>query len=609
MKTLASALTPLEAAAAAGQISPAAAANIRTWLTQPYLAEFAPQVAEHIAAGRWSALEDAFWTTIPFGTGGRRGRMYPIGCNAINERTIGESAQGLADYVKKQVAGDGGRTSDRPLSCAIAYDTRHRSREFAELCSEIMAAAGFIVYFLDGYRSTPELSFAVRHQQCDCGIMITASHNPPSDNAVKVYGPSGGQYVPPHDADSIEQMRQVTWIKRMPFAEATAAGKVVFCQCEVDAAFIKAVLAQSVPGPRNLKILYSPLHGVGASAVYPVLDEAGFRDVEIFGPHADPNGDFPNVPKHVANPENPAVFETMIDHAQKTGVELILATDPDCDRLGCAGRQSLDPTSPWATLTGNQLGALLTDYLLGNHKTAGTLTPNHYVVKTLVTTELTRRIADAYGVQTAGNLHVGFKWIGDEIDRRGPQGFVFGTEESYGFLAGTHVRDKDAAVASLLTAELAARLKTEGKTLYQRLDELFRQYGCFTEGQVNIQMPGEKGMENTRALMASLRNTPPKSLGGLAVINVRDYLNNRETSTSGNVAPLNAPIGDLVILDLAAEGNYLAVRPSGTEPKVKIYLFAYDPPGAKDDLDVIKNAQTERLKSIADDFRSFSGAY
>ncbi len=248
---------------------------------------------------------------------------------------------------------------------------------------------------------------------------------------------------------------------------------------------------------------------MGASAVVPVLLEAGFKKVEIFPPHAAPDGDFPNVPNHVANPENPAVFDAMIEYARHSGAELILATDPDCDRLGCAVRKSLEPNAEWVTLTGNQLGALLADFLLDARRTAGTLTPDHYVVKTLVTTELTRRVAEHYGVQTAGNLHVGFKWIGAEMDARGPERFVFGTEESYGFLAGDHVRDKDGAVASLLTAELAARLKAEGKTLYERLDELFGQYGCFTEGQINLKMPGEKGMEDMLALMSRLRHPPP----------------------------------------------------------------------------------------------------
>lgn len=601
------AIAQLEAAATAKKLSASAAENIHTWLVQPYLQDYAPQVEEHLASEKWKELEDAFWTTIPFGTGGRRGRMYPIGCNAINDRTIGESAQGLADYVKRQVANDRQRDPQRRLSCAIAYDTRHRSRHFAELCSEIMAAAGFTVYFLDGYRSTPELSFTVRRKQCDCGIMITASHNPPCDNAVKVYGPSGGQYVPPHDADSIKAMESVTWIKRMPFAEAMEAGKVIYCQEEIDAAFIKAVLAQSLPGPRNLKILYSPLHGVGAASVYPVLDEAGFRDVEIFGPHAEPNGDFPNVPNHVANPENTAVFDSMIEYAKQSGAELILATDPDGDRLGSAVRKSLEKDAPWVTLTGNQLGSLLADFLLATRQAAGTLSSKNYVIETLVTTRLIQRIADHYGVQTSGDLHVGFKWIGAEMDARGPKDFVFGAEESYGFLIGDHVRDKDASVSSLLTAELAAKLKIEGKTLYQRLDELFLQYGCYTEGQISLQMPGEKGMDDMRALMAKLRTAPPVSLGGMKVVAVRDYLNNTCKKVSGSVSPLGIPPGDMVILDFETEGNYIAIRPSGTEPKVKIYLFAYDSPEAIADLEATKAAQVQRLKAIGADIRVFSG--
>ncbi len=617
MNAIKTALAQLEAAAAAQKLSASAVANIRTWLKEPYLSEYAPQVAEHLAAERWRELEDAFWTTIPFGTGGRRGRMYPIGCNAINDRTIGESAQGLADYVKKQVAADGQRHAQRELSCAIAYDTRHRSRQFADLCSEIMVAAGFTVYFLDGYRSTPELSFVVRWKHCDCGIMITASHNPPSDNAVKVYGPSGGQYVPPHDADSIAEMERVTWIKRTPLGEARAAGRIIDCQNETDSAFIKAVLTQSVPGPRNLKVLYSPLHGVGASSVYPVLDEAGFRDVEIFELHAEPNGDFPNVPNHVANPENAAVFDAIIARAKQSGAELILATDPDGDRVGSAVRKSLAADAPWVTLNGNQLGSLLVDFLLRTAQAAGRLTPQHYVVKTLVTTELIRRIADDYGVETAGNLHVGFKWIGAEIDARGPEKFVFAAEESYGFLVGTHVRDKDAAVASLVTAELAAKLKTQGQTLYGRLDELYLRYGCFAEGQVSVQMPGEKGMENMQTLMAQLRTTPPESVGGLKVARVRDYLRPQLLTpgkTSGSVSPcaartwtsepFDAPPGDLVILDFEAEGNYVAIRPSGTEPKVKVYLFAYDPTAAIADLEATKAAQAARLRAIGDDVRA-----
>ena len=326
------ALQQLDVAAAEGKLSPGAVENIRTWLTAPYLAEYAPAVAEHLAAGKWQELDDVFWTTVPFGTGGRRGRLYPIGTNAINDRTIGESAQGLANYVREVVG-------DKPLACAIAYDTRHRSRDFAELCARIMAAAGFKVWFLDGFRSTPEASFAVRHKQCDCGIMITASHNPPTDNALKVYWLTGGQLLPPHDQNVIDRVYRVQEIARIPWAEGLAAGRIEYCQEEVDAAFVAAVVRQSTPHPqagtrRDLKIIYSPLHGVGATAVCPVLDAAGFKDVEVFGPHAAPDPDFTNVPGHVANPENAAVFDTMIARGREIGADLILATDPDCDRLG-----------------------------------------------------------------------------------------------------------------------------------------------------------------------------------------------------------------------------------------------------------------------------------
>ena len=592
-------LAQLEAASAEKRLSPGAVENIRTWLTEPHLEEYAPQVADHLAAGMWKELDDAFWTIVPFGTGGRRGKMYPIGCNAINDRTIGETAQGLADYVKQQV-------KDKPLGCAIAYDTRHRSRHFAELCSQIMAAAGFTVYFLDGYRSTPELSFAVRHLKCACGIMITASHNPPADNAVKVYWSGGGQLLPPHDAGAIEQMKRVTWIKRIGFEQGIESGKIVYSQQEIDAAFAEQVLAQGVAGPRELKIIYSPLHGVGASAVCPVLKTDGFQDVELFRLHAAADPEFSNVPGRSANPENAAVFDAIIERAQEVGADLILATDPDCDRLGCAARTSTRPDAPWTTLTGNQIGALLADFLLGVHQAAGTLTPEHYVVKTLVTGELIRRIADHYGVQTAGNLLVGFKWIGGEMDRRGAENFVFGAEESYGFLAGGHVRDKDAAVAAMLTAELAARLKAEGLTLVEKLDELFGRFGLHTEKTISIQMPGEKGMDDMKALMAAFRSQPPQGLGGFGVIRTRDYLAGTVTETGGGAQPLDGPTGDMVIFDLEAEGNYVAVRPSGTEPKVKFYMFSYDPPESSTDLPAAKAAQADRLAAMEADLRAFS---
>lgn len=587
------ALDQVAAAVNRQQLTASAAENLRAWLTEPRYAEYAPQIVEHIEQGKWRELDDVFWTIIPFGTGGRRGKMYPIGSNAINDRTIGESAQGLAEYVREHAG-------DSQLACAIAYDTRHRSRHFAELCAEVMVANGFRVFFLDGVRSTPELSFTVRRQKCTCGIMVTASHNPPSDNAVKAYWSTGGQLLPPHDQGVIDRVMAVDRIERVPFQTALADGRVVYCQAECDADYQQAVVHQGLPGPRQLKIVYSPMHGVGASSILPVLKAAGFEDVELFGPHAQPDGDFTNVPEHVANPENPATFDIIIERAKAIGADLVLSSDPDADRLGCAA--PVTPDGPWRTFTGNQIAALLTEHLLQGRKYSGNLTPQDYVVKTLVTTEMVRRIADSYGVRTYGDLPVGFKWIGGLLDELGPKHFVLGAEESHGFLAGGYARDKDAAVAALLMAGLAARVKTAGRTLHQKLDALYWQHGCHAERTVSKTMPGSEGMARMQKLMAGFRQSPPKTLAGMKVRQTRDYqtMTVRPSSSSrpSGETPLEGPRGDMVVFDLAVDGNYVAVRPSGTEPKVKFYLFAYEPPEQLADLEDTKAQLAERLSQL-----------
>ncbi len=599
-------LDEVQRAVADTRLSPSAAENIRAWLTEQRYAEYAPEVAAHIAAGKWQVLDDVFWTVIPFGTGGRRGRMYPIGSNAINDRTIGESAQGLADYVSDTVG------AGAPLSCAIAFDTRHRSDHFARLCAEIMTAAGFTVYFLQNYRATPELSFTVREKKCSCGIMVTASHNPPSDNAVKVYWSTGGQILPPHDKRIIERVMNTQEIRRASFDEMRAAGKIVFCQDEMDAKFQQAVLTQATPGPRKLKVIYSPLHGVGATAVLPVLAADGFADVEMFGPHSTPDGDFPNVPGHVANPENPPVFDAIIERARETGADIALATDPDCDRIGCAAPVKFSAGSPWHTFTGNQLCALLTDFVLKNRRAAGRLTSQNFIVQTLVTTQLVRRIGDSYGVRTVGDLLVGFKWIAKAIDEFGADFFVFGTEESHGYMAGSYVRDKDGAVASLLLCELAAKLKEAGQTLHEKLDALFWQHGAHAERTVSVQMPGSEGMVRMQEVMAAFRAAPPTQVGGDRVVQIRDYerqcvMRINDSGSASELQPLAGPKGDLVFLDLATEGNYVACRPSGTEPKIKFYMLAYKPPEQLSNLEAAKAELEERFSRMETDLRKFAG--
>ncbi|MCS7468404.1 phospho-sugar mutase [Stieleria sp. ICT_E10.1] len=595
------ALAAAKQASSDGKLSETAVENIQCWLTEDRYAQYRDQVAAEIAQEKWQALDDAFWTIIPFGTGGRRGRMYPIGSNAINDRTIGESAQGLADYVVEYHKGQ------KDLSCVIAYDTRHQSRHFAELCAGVMVAAGIKVYFLDDYRATPQLSYAVRYKQCDCGIMVTASHNPPSDNAVKVYWSSGAQVLPPHDKAIIDRVMSCEQIRVAPFDQALADGKVEMITQEIDEAFLKVTSEQAFEGSRDVRILYTPLHGVGAEAVMPLLAADGFSDVEVYGPHAEKSGDFPNVPGHVSNPENKAVFEAPIEHAKANGFDLILATDPDCDRLGVAAPKTLDTAGEWGTFNGNQIGALLADYILGKRKEAGTLSPDHYVVKTLVTTELIRSLCDSYGVKCISDLLVGFKYIAEAMDANGPDKFIFGTEESHGYLVGQYCRDKDGAVACMLLSELAAELKQRGVSMHDHLAELYRTHGLHQEYLINLVMEGSEGMAAMQRLMKAFRETPPKSMAGLPVSRVRDYLNGVATDTAtGEQSPLEGPVGNLIIMDLAEAGNYVAARPSGTEPKIKLYVFTKLAADESQDLEAAATKLGQRLQSLESDMRTFA---
>jgi len=618
-------LAAVEAAHAAGALTDHSARTIRDWLTEPRYAEFAETLAGKIdacVAGTmpWKELDDVYWTVIPFGTGGRRGTMYPVGSNAINDRTIGESAQGLADYVRSVMP-----AGETP-SCAIAYDTRHRSEHFAKLCTEVLLAAGFKVFFLRGYRSTPELSFAVRHTGSTCGIMVTASHNPPSDNAVKVYWAGGVQVLPPHDKGIIDRVMKVDSVCRQSFEEGVRTGRVEFVEESVDPAFVSAVLAQSTPGPRSLSILYTPLHGVGATAVVPVLEDAGFQKLRLYGPQEKPDGDFPNVPGHVANPENPAVLGGPIDDAKSRGDDLVLASDPDCDRLGAAAAVTLDRNADWRTFTGNQLASLLCDHVLATRAAAGTLRGDDHVVTTMVTSGLVRRIGESYGAAVIDMLQVGFKWIGKTIDEIGPERFVYGCEESHGYLAGTHVRDKDASVAALLLAELAAKLRAVGRSLHEHLDALFCRHGCHMERQVSVTLPGAAGMDRMREIMAMLRSAAPASIGGLAVRRIRDLASLTFTVPGRSPMPFPGTAGDVVIFDLeglpglppASAGelaagrfeplsNAVAARPSGTEPKIKFYLFAVAPPCDAVALPEAKRLLTGRLDALEADLRKLVG--
>ncbi len=594
----ASALALLAAAESQQRIVASAAGNIRRWLTDPRYVDFVAEVCRHIGQGQWDVLNDVFCRKIPFGTAGRRGQMYPIGSNAINTATIAETAQGLADYLRGQ-----GRGSAQ-LRCAVGYDPRHRSREFAQLCCEIMAAAGIEVYLLDGTWSTPLLSFTVREKHCDCGIMVTASHNPPTDNAIKVFWSGGAQVRPPHDAGILQAIEAVRSITRVPFDAALANGRIICCQVEMDRRYRSAVLRQSHAGPRQLKILYSPLHGVGSGSVLPVLREDGFHEVKLFAAQAEPDGDFPNVPDHIANPERAEVFEPLIGAATECAAELILASDPDADRIGCAA--PVTPGGTWRALSGNQIGALLTDFVCRKQASAGLLVEQSYVVKTLVTSDFVQRTARLYGVRTYGDVLTGFKWIAETVDNVGAEHFLLGVEEAHGYMVGNYVRDKDAAVAAMLLAELAAELAQQNQTLHQALEQLYERAGYHAESSFARTFGGAQGMEAMRRTMERLRTNPPTRLAGQAVVAVRDYLQPAMSATlSTRVQPAESE-RDLIVFDLA-DGSRAATRPSGTEPKLKFYLFGYRPSGSWQRLDEVSCAVGEQLLRMRAELLSKAG--
>ena len=588
-------------AVTAGKMTETVTENIQAWLTEPRYAQYVPQIIEHVASEKWQEVDDAFWTVIPFGTGGRRGKMYPFGSNSINERTIGESAQGLADYVK-EIKPDG------PWRFGIAYDTRHRSREFAELCSSIMVANGFEVFFIDDYRSTPELSYLIRYKECDCGIMVTASHNPPSDNAVKVYWSSGAQLIPPHDKAVIAKVANVDEIPKVDFKQAVADGKIHVVTAETDAALMKEHQKVSFAGPRDLKVIYSPLHGVGEANVKSLLETEGFKDLEIYELHREPNGDFPNVPGHVSNPERAVVFESIIEHAKKTGGELILATDPDCDRMGAAAPVTMDPAGEWKTFNGNQLCALLAEFVVSQHKEAGNLTPEKYIVSTLVTTRMLRRICNEFGIQCKDENLVGFKWICSVMDDEGPENFLYGAEESHGYLVGQYCRDKDGAIACLLMSELAAVVKAKGISLHEHMDQLYQKYGYHAERLINIRMEGSDGMKKMKEIMSTFRTAPPKTMGGLAIKSVADYGSLKRKFADGTEEAFKGPVGDLILFETEVEGNYVAARPSGTEPKIKFYMFTSVSPEGSTDVEKCRGEMQARLDAFAADMESFAGS-
>jgi phosphoglucomutase len=532
----------------------------RLWLTDESVDE-ATKAELRALEGQAKEIEDRFYRELEFGTGGLRG-VIGAGSNRMNRYTVGRATQGLAAYIRS-VAGDNG-------SVAIAYDSRFMSPEFALEAALVLAGNGVKAYVFESLRPTPELSFAVRRLGATGGIVVTASHNPPEYNGYKVYGSDGGQLVPDAaekvmaEIARVESFREVV---RMERAAAEAAGLLVWLGEEIDAAYVSAVVGAS-PNPGlaveavaegvDVSIIYTPLHGSGNLPVRASLEAAGFRDVTVVPEQEKPDSQFSTVKS--PNPEEREAFALAIALGEKTGAELLLGTDPDCDRVGAVVK---DRSGEYIVLNGNQTGAILAEYLLESLTARGALPANPVVIKTIVTSELGAVVARHYGADVLNTL-TGFKYIGEkmtEFERTGARSFVFGYEESYGYLAGTYARDKDAVVASLLVAEAALYYKRRGLTLYDVLQRLYERHGYYLEGLQSRTLKGKDGLEQMRALMEAWRASAPSTVAGLSVAQRLDYMEDVHGLPLENVLKY-----------VLEDGSWFCLRPSGTEPKIKMYF-------------------------------------
>lgn len=546
-----------------GNVSAQAEANIVKWLTQPKYADYVDELSQMIQEGRWQELEDAFFKEIEFGTGGRRGTTG-VGSNRINRITIGESAQALCQYAASF-------DNEAPKKgVVIACDTRLSSHELSTFTAQVCVANGFKVFLFDRFRATPELSFAVRHLGAAIGIVISASHNPPADNGFKAYWSDGAQIVAPHDRGIIEEAAQGGEIQVIDFNTALDEGKITMVGSEVDQAYVEAVTGEAMSKYRDVSIVYSPLHGAGQTSVIPVLQKAGFEQVATVSPQMVPDGSFPTIPSGKPNPEEKTANDMAVQKMMDERADIAITTDPDADRIGVVVRQADKPIY----LNGNQSAALAADFVLHHMQDKG-LSSYHYVAKTIVTTDILNAIAESFGVKMYDNMLIGFKYIGELIrNKEGSQEkFVIGGEESYGLLKGTYARDKDGAVGALLLAEYAAELKTRHMTLFDRLMNLFCEHGVFAEELVNVQLPGADGFNKMQAIMQRLRQDPPAVLAGYEVTAIQDYqsLQRKEVHT-GTVEAIQCIRGDVLVFELGEKRRRVTIRPSGTEPKLKLYM-------------------------------------
>ncbi|MEN8186256.1 MAG: phospho-sugar mutase [Bacteroidota bacterium] len=557
----------------------------KQWLQEPFDKETQAEIQQLIDENS-ADLTDRFYKNMEFGTGGMRGIMG-AGTNRINKYTLGKNTQGLSNYLQKAFPG-------KDLKVAIAFDCRHNSQTFAKDVAEVFSANNIKVYLFEDLRPTPELSYAVRELNCDAGIVLTASHNPPEYNGYKVYFNDGAQIIPPQDGEIVDE------INALNFSDINFDAKedlIEIIGAEIDEKFTDAAVKNSTSNTtknrENLKVVFTPLHGTSIKGIPEAFAKAGYTDVHIVEEQREPNGDFPTVES--PNPEEPEALRMAIELAEKIDADIVIGTDPDCDRLGIAVK---DLDEKLVLLNGNQTFAILSNFLINKWKEEGRINGKQFIGSTIVSTELVNRIAESYGVETKVGL-TGFKWIAKMIrEAEGKQDFIGGGEESFGFMVGDFVRDKDAVSSTILACEIAAQAKSNGSTLYFELLKLYKEHGYYKEHLIAVVKKGIEGANEIKQMMIDLRNNPITEMDGEKVKYLYDY----QTSVckdliTGKESAIEIPKSNVLIYE-TENGTRVAARPSGTEPKIKFYFSVNKPMADFENYHVTEAELDAKIKRI-----------
>jgi len=536
--------------------------KVNQWLESSIDDDSKAEIKSLVDQQKWDILTDAFYKNLEFGTGGLRGIMG-VGTNRMNVYTVGMATQGLSNYLKKAFPGE-------EIKVAVAHDSRNNSALFARTTANVFSANGFTVYFFKALRPTPELSFAIRELGCQSGVVVTASHNPKEYNGFKAYWNDGAQLVEPHDENVIDEVNLIQNIDEVKFEGNSS--KIIEIGEDLDQKYLSMIDAlilekDTIARQRDLKIVFTPIHGTGITLVPAILEKIGFNNIHIVKEQADPNGDFPTVV--YPNPEEAEAMSLAMKMAENIDADIVMATDPDSDRVGIGVKNNHDK---WQLLNGNQTGALIFYHLLNRMKIAGLLTDRHFMVNTIVTSDLLDRITEGFGVESYNTL-TGFKHIAALIrDFEGKKSFIGGGEESYGYLIGDQVRDKDAIASCAVIAEIVASLKDQGKTVFDQLIDIYLEFGLYKEKLISITRKGQSGAEEIKALMSQYRSNPPQSLAGSKVVKLMDYQNSITTNIPDqSTETINLPKSN-VLQFVTEDGTKVSARPSGTEPKIKFYI-------------------------------------